>query len=141
MNESLLLRCSVCRLGNLLNRPQSPIPLLGQLTHPQRGLVQGLRAHDKVVFSTLTPTHHESYSVEYGQVLGHGLTTNREFLSEDRRRCLTSHGEQLEQISTSRIGERRQDLGDTHDEVSNVSSSLLVTYSANLAMTPAQPLE
>jgi hypothetical protein len=25
--------------------------------------------------------------------------------------------------------------------VSNVSSSLLVTYSANLAMTPAQPLE
>jgi len=38
--------------------------------------------------------------------------------------CFTAHREQLEQVSTRRIGERCQDLGDAHDEETNGCSSL-----------------
>lgn len=136
-----LPRRPMCRLGNLLDRPQTPIPLLGQLTHPTSGFVKGVRANDKVVLPTLTPTRHEAYSVKDGQVLGHCLTTYREVLGQGRRRCFTAHGQQLEQIAAGRIGEGRQDLGDAHDEVTNGWSSLPMTYSANFAITPVQPLE
>lgn len=129
------------RLRNLLNRPQSPIPLLGQLTHPPSCLVKGVRANDKVVFSTLTPTRHKSHSIEYGQMLGHGLTTDREVLGQGRRGRFTARGEQFEQIATGRVGERRQHLGDAHDEETSGSSSLPMTYSANFAITPVQPFE
>lgn len=141
MIEALFLRRSVCRLGNLLDRPQSLIPLLGQLAHPPCRVVKGVRANDKVVFSTLTPTLHESHPIEYGQMLSHGLATNREILGQGCRRSFTTHGEQFEQIATGGISERRQHLGDAHDDETIGCSSLPMTYSANFAITPVQPFE
>jgi len=114
---------------------------LGQLTHPAGCFVEGVRSNDEVVFSAFTPTGYESHSVEYGQMLGHCLAADRKVFRENRCCCFTAHREQLEQVSTRRIGERCQDLGDAHDEETNGCSSLPMTYSANLAMTPVQPFE
>ena len=107
MYKSQLPRRSVCRLCNVLNRPQSLIPLLRKLTHPPGCFVEGVRANDEVVFSTLTPARHEPYPVEYGQMLGHCLTADRKVFCEGRSCCLTAYGKQLQQIATRRIGERR----------------------------------
>ena len=100
----------VLGLGEALDRIEPAIPLPGHLRHGLRGIVESVGVHPVQNLAALFAVARQTGLFEHGQMLGHGLASERNLSGQPARRHLTVANQQVEDATTRGVGNSRPQL-------------------------------
>jgi hypothetical protein len=96
--------------GEPFDRLEPSVPVVGELRHGLRRLVEPARVDPEEDFAAHPVARHEAGVLENGEVLDDGLAGEGDVLREGARRRLAATDEQIEDPATRQVGDRRPQL-------------------------------